>query len=79
MRLDVWAVMARHPDTGVYTPLGTNATEEGANHVAAEAIDAITLSHSFGPKRQRLAAAEMCASIKIIQAVLLYDDGDLYA
>jgi hypothetical protein len=79
MRLDVWAVMARHPDTDEWNPLGTNATEEGAWNVANEAVDAITLSHSFAHDRTRRAALEMCESICVIPATLVFDEDDLDA
>lgn len=77
MRLDVWAVMARHPDDGRWQPIGTNPTEEGAWNVATEAVDALTLSHSFGPEHMRRAAHELCESIRVIPATLQFEEDDL--
>lgn len=79
MQIEVWAVMARHPDDGRWNALGTNPTEAGAWSVAAEAVDAINLSYSISPDRIRRAALEMCQSIRVVPATLVFDEDALNA
>lgn len=77
-RLDLFAVLARHPETGELLPFGINGTEDGAYKVAAEAVDAVTLSHSILPPAKRLAAVALCETIRVVPAVLLFEEGMLH-
>lgn len=72
-RFDLFAVLCRDPDDGSVQVLGTNATEEGAWHVATEAVDALSLSYSLHPERFKQGLQDMFDSIIVVPAVVMFD------
>lgn len=75
--MEVFITILRDPNTGQWVPIGCNVTEDGAYMVAAEAVDAVSMSMQFSPDHQRRAAIEMMDSIRVVPASLLIDKGHL--
>jgi hypothetical protein len=74
VKMDVFVTMLRHPETGLFVPIGANLTEAGAYHVATEAVDAIGMSMHFSPEREQRGAAEIIETIRVVPAQLLIDE-----
>lgn len=73
----VFAVMAHNPGDGTWFCLGVARSEEDAEKMAADAIDNIRLAYSFREDRIKRAVNEAMDTVRIIPAVLGYDDWDL--
>jgi len=73
----VWAVMCRNPNGEGWKCLGITTDEDEAEAIARVAIETVTQSYSFHNQSLRSAVDAALQTVRIIPAVLGYDDWDM--